>query len=268
MEDLSRIVAGIQKTSPLDSVRITGGEPLLVAGTAELISRLKELGIPKVSITTNGLLLEKKLPEVLGAGLDSVNLSLDTVDPEIFRTLTAGGDLSRVLAGLEAALKKGVPLKLNATLVRGINDSQVLPLLDFALKRNLEIRFIELMEMGHLHGRMHDSLFPMSEILEAIESRYSIRPLFRSAGSTARRWQVEGNGIFGIIPNASEPFCHDCDRLRLSSAGQLLGCLSATEGFQVDPGTGDYTFLLERAMGQKRRDHFTGSPRSMRSIGG
>lgn len=267
---LTDMVRSIHNQSPLESIRITGGEPLLYRHLPVLIRLLKEVGIPTVSITTNGALLYDRIACLHEEGLDSLNLSLDTLDPEGFRRLSRTGNLEKVLKGLDRALVRGIPVKLNATVVRGENHQQVIPLLEFARMRNLEIRFIELMEMGHLHGSAASRIYPMEEILTDIRNHFEIAELPRHAGSTAMRWSYKGDGIFGIIPNASKPFCHDCDRLRMTADGKLFGCLSNPEGLYLEPDHGEreVAYLLEQAMGQKRLDRFVGSSLSMRSIGG
>ena len=269
-DELAAIALKINKVTPLSSIRITGGEPLLYKGLPELVSRLKQAGIAKVSLTSNGSILATRVPALLAAGLDSVNISLDSLDENIFRALSRTGKLQDVLDSIAACQDKGLAVKLNSTVVKNSNDSQILPLLEFAMENNIAVRYIELMEMGHLKNHMPEKLFLSRDILSIISQKYKINPVKRDAGSTADYWETETGYRFGIISNISKPFCEDCDRLRLSSEGQIFGCLSVNQGFDgTRLDTEDATaFILGRALAQKQDKKFTGSDLSMRSIGG
>jgi len=182
------------------------------------------------------------------------------------------------------------PVKINSTIVRGLNDNQVVPLFNYCRQRGIEIRFIELMEMGHLRHEMDDLLYPAKDILRDISTLCNYKKNTRESGSTTEVYQTDDGYTFGIIANSSHPFCSDCDRLRLDSRGNVYGCLSESEGesLQTRKYATDLTQnqnigeipespasaqihlrgVLKRALGKKRTDRFTGSSLSMKSIGG
>lgn len=261
----------ISKINPylnLHSVRITGGEPTLYKPLAELIYRLKEYGIPKVHLTTNGALLPKLVPELKQAGLDSINVSLDAIDPLIFYQLSRKDHLDRTLAGISAANDAGLFVKLNCNVLKGLNDSQIVPLLDFASQNGLIIRYLELMEMGPLYGKDHKKhLLPAREILRKIEASYSLKELPRKRSATARYWKTGQGHHFGIIGNYSMPFCSDCNRLRMDHTGKIYGCLSNSFGSSISDST-NLQEVLALELNKKQNLRFQGSPLSMKAIGG
>ena len=159
---------------------------------------------------------------------------------------------------------------MNAVIMKDINDSQVLPLLELAFARGLRIRFLEVMAMGHLYHKAGQFLVRQEDILRIIGDRYSLEPLPRAAGSTARYWRTGTGQVFGIIANESEPFCRDCDRLRLDSEGRIYGCLSSDQPIQLglEEDENEWTGKLENALAQKQPLRFTGSELSMLRIGG
>ncbi len=200
----------------------------------------------------------------------SINVSLDAIGEETFFLMSRRNSVQRVLDGIDAALAAGLEVKLNAVIMKGMNDSQILPLLEFAFSRKIRIRFLEVMAMGHLHDHSKKYLFTQDEILQAIARRYRFAPLDRIQSSTANYWQTDGGPIFGIIANETVPFCHDCNRLRLDSRGNIYGCLSSNHPIVLDK-TDDQDALREKlgnALAQKQALRFTGSDLSMLEIGG
>src|SRR6185312_336521 len=254
----------------LETVRLTGGEPLLYPALAELVEGIRGMGIGRIKLTTNGTLLERKAATLRRAGLESVNVSMDAVDETVFAKMSRRNVLHQVIAGLDAALTAGLDVKLNAVLMKGVNEDQVLPLLDFARDRGITIRFLEVMAMGHLYHQAAAFLFTQGEMLEAIGRQYAIRPLDRKASATARYWETNAGHLFGIIANESEPFCRDCDRLRLDSSGNIYGCLSSNHPIALDleENAGQWSGKLRDALAQKQPVKFTGSDLSMLHIGG
>lgn len=276
-EKLADIALKINEIAPLASIRITGGEPLLYKGLVSLVSYLKHGGIRHIGMTTNGSLLAGKIHELQKAGLDSINVSLDSLDENISRKLSRSSRFLDILHGIETSLAIGMRVKLNCTVMKDSNESQIIPLLAYAIKNSIPIRYIELMEMGHLKGKMPEKLFLTEDILNTIRMKYNFRPVPRAKGSTADYWEIiDPNSLsstshqFGIISNISRPFCSDCDRLRLSSEGNIFGCLSVNHGFNATEANTSTKmgFLLNQALGQKQPIRFTGSELSMRSIGG
>ncbi len=254
----------------LKTIRFTGGEPLLYRELTSVIKGAKKLGIDDLKITSNGFLLERMALELKEAGLRSINISLDAVDGDTFFQMTRRKQLDRTLRGIEEAINAGLEVKINAVIMKGKNDNQVLPLLNYASKMNIPIRFLEVMGMGHLFGKGDQYLFTQQNMLDVIATRYDVIRLPRKPSSTANYWQTNQGGVFGIIANDSEPFCKDCNRLRLDAEGNIYGCLSNNNPIAVS-GDEDSIQLkdkLQQAMQQKQSLNFVGSEMSMMHIGG
>jgi cyclic pyranopterin phosphate synthase len=267
---LLAIVGRLHGQLRLDTIRLTGGEPLLYRELAGLVQGIKELGIPNIKLTTNGFLLERQAAQLKEAGLQSINVSLDALEEEVFVKMSRRHSVDRIISGIDAALKAGLDVKLNMVVMKGLNDSQVLPLLEFAFSRKIRIRFLEIMAMGHLHDQAGHYLLTQKEILQLISGRYQPTPLVRTGSSTARYWKTEEGHLFGIIANESEPFCFDCNRLRLDSSGNIYGCLSSNHPIplSLEEGEAEWSAKLMQALGQKQALRFTGSDLSMLHIGG
>ncbi|GAA1415340.1 GTP 3',8-cyclase MoaA [Catellatospora coxensis] len=216
----------------VEEVRFTGGEPLLrpgivgiVAGGAALTPR------PKLSVTTNGIGLARLAVPLRDAGLDRVNVSLDTIDPERFTQIALRRRFDDVIDGLSAAAAAGLtPVKLNAVLLRGINDDEAPALLRFALAHGYELRFIEQMPLDAQHGWSRDQMITAAEILAALDAEFDLSPdPAERAGAPAETWLVDGGPAkVGVIGSVTRPFCGDCDRTRLTADGQVRNCLFAT----------------------------------------
>ena len=264
------IIEKLHQQLDLETIRLTGGEPLLYRELPELIRNLDILGISKISMTTNGYLLQRQASTLAKAGLQSINVSLDGVTEESFYKMTKRRHLDRVLNGIDAALSAGIEVKLNAVIMAGINEEQVVPLVDYAFAKNIPIRFLEVMAMGHLHQKADQYLFSQQQLLDAIATKYQFERLPRKTSATANYWQTPEGEKFGIIANNSEPFCQDCSRLRLDADGNMFGCLSANNPIAITQADDEalITSKLQLAMAQKQMHHFTGSELSMLQIGG
>ena len=255
-EQLHRLLQLLLKSVPINKLRITGGEPLIARSFDEFIADLNYPQITDIGLTTNGQFIHKKIQQILSSKINRVNLSLDTLDADKFAQIANGGDLKTVLEGVELLRAHKMRMKINAVIMRGINDDQIMPLLDYCLDNGIELRFIELMRMGHLQDvKLHQKLFfSMEEILEHIAKHYSYTQTTSARDATAIRYKIEDDGIFGIIANSSQPFCRTCTRLRLTSNGQLYGCISNHEHQDLVP-------LLsmdeEQALNQLRRQLVT-----------
>ncbi|MCR9279048.1 MAG: radical SAM protein [Pseudomonadaceae bacterium] len=265
-------------TTGIDKVRLTGGEPLLSPKFDDLMPDLMQRPLRDVSLTTNGQLLDRKADLIIDSGLKRINVSLDTLDPERFRAIARSGDLATVQRGIDRMLDAGISVKLNMVPLRSANRDQVLPMLDYALSNGMELRYIELMKMGHLQHdpRFERDFLGMDELLDIIGSRHAFTRTDAPFDSTAVRFAVESGGTFGIIANESEPFCSSCTRLRLSSNGRLYGCLSSAKSHDIrDLLTLDDEQARERlkdvlgmALADKQPLHFTGEVTVMKFIGG
>lgn len=267
---LLEIIGRLHGELGLETVRLTGGEPLLYPGLTALVAGIRSMGIPRIKMTTNAVLLANKVTALKAAGLQSVNVSLDAVGEEAFARMSRRNRVAQVIRGIDVALDAGLAIKINAVVMKGLNDDQVLPLMEFAYERGITIRFLEVMGMGHLYHHSGQYLLSQQELLEMIGSRHRLTALDREPSATARYWVTERGQRFGIIANESEPFCRDCDRLRLDSSGHIYGCLSSNHPIAVDRAADatEWRNKLREALAQKQSLRFTGSDLSMLEIGG
>jgi cyclic pyranopterin phosphate synthase len=280
-EEIRTFVEGLRRYFDLEKVRITGGEPLLRRDIDRLIAMISRLGIPDIAMTTNGQLLAGQAPALRGSGLSRVNISLDSLDSERFRHLTRGGVLSLTLSGIEAALGCDLkPVKLNMVVMRGINDSEVVDMLSFAMERGCQMRFLELMPIGNARNRF-DRLFVSSgEVRANLEKVFAVEPLTPVAGITSKDCIVRDRSgrtaIVGFISPYSSPFCQDCRRLRLTADGYLMGCLAQENKINIRSlldlhnmqARGGLKRAVESALTQKRNGHAFENQQPMVSVGG
>ena len=212
-------------------VRFTGGEPLLRRGLVSIVKATAALEPrPDISLTTNGIGLERVAAPLAAAGLDRVNVSLDSLDKDTFRTLAHRDRLDDVLLGLTAARVAGLePVKINAVLMRGVNDHEAVPLLRFCLDHGYRLRFIEQMPLDAQHGWKRAEMVTAQEILAALRTAFTLTPDGHERGAApAERWLVDGGpAAVGVIASVTRPFCGACDRTRLTADGQVRSCLFA-----------------------------------------
>jgi cyclic pyranopterin phosphate synthase len=238
LAELHRIVRQFVRLG-VDKVRITGGEPLLRPDVPELIQLLKhDLRVGEVALTTNGLLLARRAAALRQAGLDRINVSLDSLDPATFARLsggTTGVRVERVIEGISAAAECGLPIKLNMVVQRGVNDHDILAMAAWARDRGLVLRFIEFMDVGNHNGWCRDLVVPVQEIVARLSARWPLEPCAPARrGEVAVRYRyADGRGEVGLIGSVTEPFCRDCHRARLSADGKLYTCLFATAGWDL-----------------------------------
>lgn len=210
-------------------VRFTGGEPLLRKGLERILREVTSLDPrPRTSLTTNGVGLARRAEALAEAGLDRVNVSLDTLRPDRFRVIARRDRLADVLDGLRVAAGTGLrPVKVNAVLIRGVNDDEAGELLRYCLQRGYELRFIEQMPLDAQHGWERSSMVTAQEIMDNLSAEHRLEPDTAERGAApAERWLVDGGpGTVGIIASVTRPFCGDCDRTRLTADGQLRSCL-------------------------------------------
>ena len=265
----------------IDTVRVTGGEPLVRKNVAQLVAGLKAIpGIRKVTMTTNGILLAQQLPALLAAGLDSVNISLDTLRPEVFRQITARDEFAAVQAGLQAALESGIPVKLNCVPQAGVNEGELEDLAALAENRPLQVRFIEMMPIGY-GAAMPCISGP--ELRQRFARRWpELQPLVEAAfgDGPAVYYTVPGwQGSIGFIAAVHGKFCASCNRVRLTSQGFLRPCLASEAGCDLRAllrsGADDTQLLAairETIWAKPREHHFEDSSmpatRGMYRIGG
>jgi cyclic pyranopterin phosphate synthase len=277
-ERLIRIFVGMG----IRKVRITGGEPLVRRGVEDFIGRVKALGVQDLSMTTNGYRLADNCDRLVAAGMDRINISLDSLDREKFERITRTKTFDQVIAGIDAAQgSKLRPVKINAVLVRGINDDEVEVFAEFARDRDLIMRFIEFMPLDADRSWTRDMVVTGAEVQRRISARWPLVPIVHERSETARKFRfVDGRGEIGLISPVSQPFCGFCSRIRLTADGKLRTCLFSKDdhdlrhllrGAATDREIGDEIAAI---IMQKEKSHHINDPgfvppsRTMVSIGG
>ncbi|MEU4771019.1 GTP 3',8-cyclase MoaA [Micromonospora sp. NPDC023644] len=232
-DEIVRLVGVAVRLLGVTEVRFTGGEPLIRPGLVDIVTAVAALEPrPRISLTTNGIGLDRLAPALRAAGLDRVNVSLDTLDPQRFARLTRRPRLADVLAGLAGAAAAGLtPVKINSVLMRGVNDDEAPQLLRFAIAHGYELRFIEQMPLDAQHGWDRDTMVTAEGILASLRGEFDLTPDPAERGAApAETWLVDGGPArVGVIASVTRPFCGDCDRTRLTADGQVRACLFATE---------------------------------------
>nr|WP_228122798.1 GTP 3',8-cyclase MoaA [Saccharothrix syringae] len=227
--ELTRLIGIAVTRLGVTDVRFTGGEPLLRPGLEDVVAATAALEPrPRISMTTNGLTLARRAAGLAAAGLDRVNVSLDTLDPKRFRELTRRDRLGDVFTGLAAAREAGLePVKVNSVLMRGVNEDEAVPLLRFCLEHGYQLRFIEQMPLDPQHGWDRDGMVTAEEVLAALRTAFTLVPEpGERGGAPAERWLVDGGpAVVGVIASVTRPFCAACDRTRLTADGQVRNCL-------------------------------------------
>ena len=234
--DEMMLVLEVATEMGINQMRLTGGEPLLRPDVVDVVRRLNALpNAPKISLTSNGLQLPKLAKDLAEAGLERVNVSLDTLDPQRFKEMTHRDRFDDVIAGIEAAKEAGLlPVKVNAVLLRGVNDDEAVPLLRHALANDWKLRFIEQMPLdaGGLWAR--PVMVTADEIMTMLSAEFELTPVPARGSAPAEEFYVDGGpATVGIIASVSRPFCAACDRLRLTADGQFRNCLFAQDETDV-----------------------------------
>src|SRR5436190_12284694 len=217
----------------VEKIRLTGGEPLVRRNLHRLVERLAPMKGLDLSLTTNGALLAEQAQDLHRAGLQRINVSIDTLKPNRFKELTKRGNLDKVLEGLFAAKKAGMaPIKINAVVIRGLNDDEILDLVSLARDNGFEMRFIEYMDVGNANAWSLEKTVTKREILETVHARFPVREVGRAKGSApAVDYEfLDGAGQIGIIGSVTEPFCSSCTRVRWTADGRMVTCLFAESG--------------------------------------
>jgi cyclic pyranopterin phosphate synthase len=250
----------------VEEVRITGGEPLLRHGLEELVAQIADIeGLKDLSLTTNASILHQKASALVRAGLHRINVSLDTIDPKKFKEMTQRDEVENVIKGLFEAKRHGLsPIKLNSVVQRGVNDDDILGLVEFSRKNGFWIRFIEYMDVGNSNDWVSERMVSKREILEKIHARYPLKEVGRHDQSApAVNYQfLDGIGNIGVIASVTEPFCTGCTRARLTADGRLVMCLFAEKSYDLKQymreGAGDEEIIeFIRSAWKGRTDRYS-----------
>jgi cyclic pyranopterin phosphate synthase len=286
-EEIARIARVCVERYGFEAVRVTGGEPLVRSHVTRLVQMLAPLHVD-IAMTTNGVRLAELAHDLAGAGLRRINVSLDSLRRERFFALTKRDELSRVVAGIDAALDAGLhPVKVNAVVMRGVNDDEVVDLARFGRDKGVGVRFIEFMPLDAQGEWSSDKVVPASEILERIAAVFPLEPGDRDNVEPAERFRFrDGIGDVGVISSVTQPFCENCDRVRVDAEGQFRTCLFALDHTDLravlrtgrgldEPDLDDrLAAAIESAVGKKWSGHHIGRvdfvrpDRSMSQIGG
>jgi cyclic pyranopterin phosphate synthase len=285
-EEIERIARVCVERFGVDAIRLTGGEPTVRAHLPVLVGKLAALrtgdGRPAdIALTTNGATLRSVAPDLVAAGLRRINVSLDTLRRDRFVELTRRDELDHVLDGIEAAKEAGLhPVKINAVVMRGVNDDEVVDLAAFGRDRGVTMRFIEWMPLDADQRWQSNAVVSQAEILAAIDAVFPVEPLVRGHQPAERFAYRDGQGEVGVIPSVTRPFCDTCDRVRLTAEGQLRSCLFSVDEVDLrslvrEGGSDDdLAEAVARCVAGKWAGHMIGQvtfvrpPRSMSQIGG
>lgn len=282
-EEISRLTK-IMASLGVERIRLTGGEPLMRKELWKLVRSIRSVeGIEDIALTTNGYFLEEQAAQLADAGLCRINVSLDAVNGAVFEKMRRRDELQRVWKGIEAAEQAGLtPIKLNVVVIRGVNDGEILDLAGLAHSGRFIVRFIEFMPIGRDDEWSMEKVVPTSEILETLSTRYALLPLSsQGSGTPAERFSFAGGqGEIGFISSVTQPFCADCDRIRLTSDGKLRTCLfslaetNLRDLLRNDATDADIAAAITDAVLDKEEGHLINRPgfvrpeRTMSQIGG
>ena len=275
---LARILVGMG----IRKIRVTGGEPLVRDGVEDFIAQLHALGVQDLSLTTNAHLLADRCDRLVAAGLNRINISLDSLDPDRFEKITRTKSFRNVIAGIDAAQASRLrPVKVNAVLVRGINDDEVEAFAEFAHDRDLIMRFIEYMPLDADRHWTRDLVVTAAEIHRRISARWPLVPIAHERSETARKYKfADGRGEIGLIAPVSQPFCGFCSRIRLTADGKLRTCLFSKDDHDLKAllrggaSDGEIAAEIRAIVHEKEKGHRINEPdfvppsRTMVFIGG
>ena len=280
-DELERL-ARVLLTLGIRKVRVTGGEPMVRPGVEDFIARLKKLGVEDLSMTTNGQLVAERCHALIAAGLDRINISLDSLDADKFERITRTRKFASVMAGILAAQASSLrPVKVNAVLVRGINDDEVEAFARLARETGISMRFIEFMPLDADRHWSRELVVPAAEVKRRIEALWELVPIAHERSETARKFAfADSPGEIGLIAPVTQPFCGFCSRIRITADGKMRTCLFSSEDHDLKPllrgNASDQelaAFIEERVM-EKEEGHRINEPgfaqpsRTMVYIGG
>ena len=279
-EEIERVARICVERFGFDGIRLTGGEPTVRAHLTVLIEKLARLGVD-LAMTTNGATLPALAADLRAAGLRRLNISIDSLQRERFLALTRRDSLDQVLEGIDAALAAGFdPVKVNVVMIRGVNDDEAVDFARFGREKGVQPRFIEYMPLDAEEGWTRDAVVPAAETVAAISSVFPVEPVTHGPEPAQRYRYVDGGGEFGVVPSVTQPFCGNCDRVRITADGKFRNCLFALQETDLRAllrGGGGDDAIAEAIKGDVGRKwaghsigqvHFIRPDRSMSQIGG
>jgi cyclic pyranopterin phosphate synthase len=279
-EEIDRVATLLVERHGVESIRLTGGEPTVRAHLPVLVEKLSRLPVD-LSLTTNGATLRSAAHDLAAAGLKRINVSLDTFKPERFVEITRRDELARVLDGIDAAIEAGLhPVKVNAVMMRGVNDDELLDFARYGREKGVVVRFIEFMPLDADKSWRNEAVVTLDEIVARIGDEFPLEPIERTSAPATRYRYRDGGGEIGVVASVTQAFCGTCDRIRLTAEGKFRNCLFALEEYDVrallrsDASDDDLSALLEMAVGAKwaghqiNQVHFIRPSKSMSQIGG
>lgn len=266
--DLVRITRNLVKLG-IEEVRLTGGEPLLRKDFIEIVSELSTLPIKKLGLTTNALLLARYLPLLRHTRLRFLNISLDSLDLENFFRITRRDKFNTVMNTILAAKALGFTTKINAVIMKGVNDHELPDFVEWSAAHDIPVRFLEVMNVGVMKSRFHKHFLSASDMMTMLSADYRLSALDDTPDSTSRNFLVSNNAKIGFITSESNPFCTGCSRLRLTPKGQIRPCLFMDEGIDLKPlAPEEYLDVLPTIMAMKPIGRISHQPQPMYQIGG
>ena len=279
-EEIERLAGILVNKFGIESIRLTGGEPTVRANLSKLIEKLSKLDVD-LSLTTNGATLPLVASDLYNAGLDRINISLDTLDRQRFESLTRRDNLDQVLNGIEIAKSVGFdPVKVNMVVMKGVNDDEVLDFVSYGRTNGVIVRFIEFMPLDASEGWTTGQVVKQEQIIDQINSEFPLIPVQRTSAPATRFTYEDGQGEIGVVASVTEKFCDACDRIRLTADGQFRNCLFAVDEFDIKnllrsgSTDGEISEEIKKAVAAKWAGHGIGTvdfirpARSMSQIGG
>ena len=253
----------------IDEIRLTGGEPSLRADFMDIVKNLSELPLKKLGATSNGLTIKKYLPELRNTNCQYLNFSLDSLSRNGFHQITKVDALEKVLESILMAKELGFEVKVNVVVMKGVNDHELENFVEFSASEDIEVRFLELNNIGFARNRFDEWFLPADRLISAFQKRWKLEPVAMPKDSTSFNYQLSNGAKVGFIASEFRPFCVSCSRLRLSSEGKIWPCLMLNQGFDLRSlEFEDYFPLLQKVMGLKPMDRIKDVERPMYSIGG
>ncbi|MXO96565.1 GTP 3',8-cyclase MoaA [Erythrobacter aquimaris] len=260
LADLARhlVARGVKR------IRLTGGEPLVRRGIVDLAKELGSLrasGLEELTLTTNGVLLSQMAEQLFDAGIERINVSLDTLAPSRFAAITRGGDVARVIEGIDAARAAGIAVKINMVAMRGVNDTEFVSMAKWCGARGCDLSLIETMPLGEVEGERSDTYLPLSHARAALERELALVPTTYQTGGPSRYFEVAGTGRrIGFITPLSENFCSSCNRIRIAATGTVYGCLGHDQKVELrdimrEGGEGALDAAMDALLAGKPRRH-------------